>query len=73
MRKNRITQFIKVLSPIIAKNVSVTIITRPPEDFKDIERAMVNKNISALKNAGITVNLKSEFHQKFTIIDNAII
>lgn len=73
MRKNRITQFIKVLSPIIDKNVSVTIITRPPEDFKDIKRAMVNENISALKNAGITVNLKSEFHQKFTIIDNATI
>lgn len=73
VRKNRISQFIKVLSPIVAKNVSVTIITRPPEDFKEMEHATVSENISALKNAGITVNLKSEFHQKFTIIDNATI
>lgn len=73
MRKNRISQFIKILSPIVAKKVSVTIITRPPEDFKEMERAMVNENISALKTAGITVNLKSEFHQKFTIMDNATI
>ena len=43
------------------------------ENFKEVERATVNENISALKNAGITVNLKSEFHQKFTIIDNATI
>ena len=73
MRKNRISQFIKVLSPIVAKNVSVTIITRPSEDFKEMEQAMVNENISALNNAGITVNFKSEFHQKFTIIDNTTI
>lgn len=73
MRKNRITQFIKILSPVIAKNISVTIITRPPEDFKEAEHMSIVENITTLKNAGITVNLKSEFHQKFTILDNATI
>lgn len=73
MRKNRITQFIKILSPVVAKNISVTVITRPPEDFKDTEHSSIVGNITALKNAGIDVKLKSEFHQKFTIIDNATI
>lgn len=73
MRKNRITQFIKILSPVIAKNISVTVITRPPEDFKEAEHISIVENITTLKNAGITVNLKSEFHQKFTILDNATI
>ena len=73
MRKNRIKQFIKILSPIAAKNIFVTVITRPPEDFNEAEHMSIVENISTLKNAGITVNLKSEFHQKFTIIDNATI
>ena len=73
MRKNRITQFIKVLSPIVAKNISVTIITRPPEDFEESERTTVSENITILETTGITVKLKSEFHQKFTIIDNSTI
>lgn len=73
MRKNRITQFIKILSPIAAKNISVTVITRPPEDFNETEHTSIIENITALKNAGIDIKLKSEFHQKFTIIDNATI
>ena len=73
MRKNRITQFVKILSPLVEKNISVTIITRPPEDFKETERDSITENITVLKNVGITVKLKSEFHQKFTIIDNATI
>ena len=73
MRKNRIKQFIKILSPIAAKNISVTVITRPPEDFNETEHTSIIENITALKNAGIDVKLKSEFHQKFTIIDNATI
>ena len=73
MRKNRITQFVKILSPLVEKKISVTIITRPPEDFKETERDSITENITALKDVGITVKLKSEFHQKFTIIDNATI
>ena len=73
MRKSRITQFLKVLSPLISQNIAITVITRPTEDFKEVDRIAVSENISTLESAGITVKLKSEFHQKFTIIDNATI
>lgn len=73
IRKSRITQFLKALSPLISKNIAITVITRPPEDFKEVDRIAVSENISTLESAGITVKLKSEFHQKFTIIDNATI
>lgn len=73
MRKSRITQFIKILSPLVANKISVTVVTRPPEDFKETDRTNVSENVSVLEKAGVTVKLKSEFHQKFTIIDNTTI
>lgn len=53
MRKGRITQLMKSITEAILKDVSVTIITRPPEDFKDKERDKVSENIELLKNYGI--------------------
>ena len=73
MRKNRLTQMIKLLSPIIMNGVSVTVVTRPPEDFKEHERNTVEQNTGLLTDQGIQVRYKSEFHQKFTVIDQMII
>ncbi len=73
MRKNRVSQFIKLLLPIAQNGVSVTVVTRPTEDFKELERGAVSENIEALKKAGISIKTKSDFHQKFTVIDNAAV
>ena len=73
MRKNRLTQMIKLLSPIILNGVSVTVVTRPPEDFKEHERDTVEQNTGLLTDQGIQVRYKSEFHQKFTVIDQKIV
>ncbi len=73
MRKSRVTQFARKLVPLISKGIQVTVITRPPEDFSEKDRDTILENIDTLKNAGIEVKLKSDFHQKFTIIDNSII
>lgn len=73
MRKGRITQLVKNLTEAILNGASVTIVTRPPEDFKDKDRETVAKNISLLQDYGIKVIQKSGFHQKFTIIDQEIV
>lgn len=72
MRKNRLTQTIKLLSQVILNGVSVTVVTRPPDDFKENEREAVIQNAELLLNHGIQVKYKSEFHQKFTVIDQKI-
>ena len=41
MRKSRVTQVLKVLSSAAMNNVSITIVTRPPEDFKDKNKQIV--------------------------------
>lgn len=69
MRKGRLTQIMTILSPMIMKSIEVTVITRPPEDFKDKNRDVIKECIKYLKQYGIRVIFKSDFHQKFAIID----
>ncbi len=73
MRKNRISQLSKIFSQAILNGVTITIITRPPEDFKESERETVKENTAILLNCGVNVIYKSDFHQKFTVIDNQIV
>ena len=60
------------MSQVILNGVSVTVVTRPPDDFKENEREAVIQNAELLLNHGIQVKYKSEFHQKFTVIDQKI-
>ncbi len=69
MRKSRVTQVLKVLLPAAMNNVSITIVTRPPEDFKDKNKQIVIDGSEQLKRYGIKVLYKSNFYQKFAIID----
>ena len=73
MRKNRISQLLKVFSQTILNGVKLTVITRPPEDFKETEREAIKENTGILQNCGVNVVYKSDFHQKFTVIDNQIV
>ncbi len=73
MRKSRITKMLKKLAPIVQSGVSVTAVTRPPENFPEVDRKTVEANATLLTDAGITVKYRSGFHQKFTVIDNRII
>lgn len=70
MRKSRITQFLKSLIPKISNGISITVVTRPPEDFKESDQDTVKQNAESLENCGVSVRYKSDFHQKFTVIDN---
>ena len=63
----------KILDPIIESGVKVTVVTRPPEDFKEIDRDTVNECAERLRKNGVTVKYKSDFHQKFTVIDQSVV
>ena len=73
LRKHRLLQMIQVLSHAVMNSVKITVLTRPPDDFKEADRQVVNENISLLEGAGIHVVLKKAIHQKFTIIDQYIV
>ena len=73
MRKGRITQFLPILTVAIINGADVTVITRPPEDFKEKERKNVVDITGKLTEYGVKVKYRSGFHQKFTVIDNEIV
>lgn len=73
MRKSRIACIMKTLAPIIESGISVTVVTRPSEDFKERDRGTVTECAEKLRENDVTVKYKSDFHQKFTIIDQSVV
>ena len=69
----RVTQMLQYFSTIINKQIKVTIVTRPSEDFKNKGRQSLERIFDVLKNMGIAVVLRSNIHQKFAIIDQRIV
>jgi hypothetical protein len=70
--KKRILQMTKYFNNILKRQVKITIITRPAEDFKENKKAALEDIFSMLKEAGIHVLFKSNIHQKFAVIDKKI-
>ena len=74
MRKNRLMKIAGLLSEMILNNVAVTVVTRPPEDYRtDSEKETTRANIELLRGYGINIRLKSNFHQKFAVIDQHVV
>ena len=73
MRKSRITGLMKTLTPIIESGVCVTVVTRTPEDFKERDRDTVTACAEKHRKNGVIVKYKSNFHQKFTVIDQSVV
>jgi len=67
----RTKQMLQYFSCALNNQVKVTIVTRPPEDFKN--KLVLEQIFDALNNIGIKIALKSKIHQKFAIIDRKIV
>jgi phosphatidylserine/phosphatidylglycerophosphate/cardiolipin synthase-like enzyme len=55
------------------KDISVSLITRPVNEFKDTDRQKITEVHHLLKSAGITLLTKNNIHQKFAVIDQKIV
>jgi len=70
LRKKRIDTILEWLKEALKMGVSVTVITRPPESYKEPER--IKECIEYLQSF-VTVVQKSNIHQKFILIDNRLV
>ncbi|MCD6355222.1 MAG: hypothetical protein J7L95_06710, partial [Prolixibacteraceae bacterium] len=71
--KRRTLQMIRDLGNALANNVKVIVVTRPSEDFQNKNLTAWTEATGQLKAAGVHLVFKSNFHQKFAIIDQKIV
>jgi len=73
IRKRRTHQMIQHLKISIGKNIRVIVVTRPKEDFKPQDHALMQRTLDLLTNNGVRVAFKSNIHQKFAIMDQKVV
>jgi hypothetical protein len=69
VRQRRTHQMIQHLKTAIGKNIHITIVTRPEEDFPEKDHPVLQKALDLLNGGGINIRFKSNIHQKFAIMD----
>jgi superfamily II DNA or RNA helicase len=70
LRKKRIQTILEWLKEPLQKGISITVITRPPESYKDSK--LIQECIALLQFA-LSVIIKPNIHQKYIIIDNRLV
>jgi len=70
--KKRILQIMEHFGEILKKQVKITILTRPADEFETEKKITLRNLFSMIKNAGVNLIFKPNIHQKFAIIDKKI-
>ncbi|KNY24750.1 phospholipase D-like domain-containing protein [Pseudobacteroides cellulosolvens] len=71
--KKRTIDMLQYLEIAIKNNVKVFLVTRPVDDFKWKDCALLQEVLNLLINAGINVVFRSNIHQKFAVMDQKIV
>ncbi|MDR2368393.1 MAG: DUF1653 domain-containing protein [Deltaproteobacteria bacterium] len=61
------------LKHFAAAKAAVTVITQPPENYAEKDRANIIECMELLTQRGITVKTKDRVHQKFAVLDTRVI
>jgi superfamily II DNA or RNA helicase len=73
VRKMRTLQMTKHLKVVLEKNVRILVVTRPKEDFKPKDHAIIQRTLNLLTDCGANVVFKSNIHQKFAVMDQKVV
>ncbi len=71
--RRRARQMLPTLEAALAKRVSVVVLTRPTDAYKDKDRPALEETFSSLQDAGVRLLFKANIHQKFAVIDQKIV
>ena len=71
--RRRAFQMLPNMEAVLARGVSLAVVTRPANTYKDKGRETLEETLASLKNAGIRLLFKENIHQKFAVIDQRIV
>jgi len=71
--RRRVWQMLPHLKAALATGVSVVVVTRPTNAYKDKDRPALEEILASLQNTGVRLLLKANIHQKFAVIDQKIV
>ena len=70
--KQRMRQMMEHFNELLKKQIKVTVVTRPADDYDENRKAMLSDLFSTVETNGVQMVYKSNIHQKFAIIDSKI-
>jgi phosphatidylserine/phosphatidylglycerophosphate/cardiolipin synthase-like enzyme len=73
MKRASVTGMLNLLAEPLARKAEITIVTRPPGDYKLSDQPRIAALISELEETGITVITNSSIHQKYAVLDKTIV
>lgn len=71
--RRRARQMLPNLEAALAKRVSVVVVTRPIDAYKEKDRLALEETFASLKDAGVRLMFKANIHQKFAVIDQKFV
>ena len=71
--RRRALQMLPNLEAALAKGVSVLVVTRPTNAYKDKDRPALEETLASLQDTGVRLRFKANIHQKFAVIDQKIV
>jgi superfamily II DNA or RNA helicase len=57
----------------LGKRVSVVVVTRPTDTYKEKDRPVLEDTLASMRDAGVRLLFKANIHQKFAVIDQKIV
>ena len=71
--RRRAFQMLPNMEAALAKRVSVVVVTRPTNAYRDKDRPLLEETLASLQDAGVRLLFKANIHQKFAVIDQKIV
>ena len=71
--RKRTVQMMPHIEAALRNRASVTVVTRPVEDYRTKDTALLQGTLDLLQNAGVSLICRPNIHQKFAVIDRGIV
>lgn len=73
MKQARTRQIMKLFYSAAARGAEISVVTRPPDNYREDDRANIAELAKSLEGIGVRVSYKKNMHQKYAIIDRRIV